>query len=158
MLALAFAACTNHPKLPATYETAGSLPDIYPDYTDVVVPPNIAPLNFGIRGNITDCVAQFTLPDNQTFTFGSGNKVLIDESDWHDMLAAAQGESIKVTVFTNENGKWFAHTPFNIYVAKEEIDPYISYRLIFPRMWLTRCSASVSVTSPTSTRATSTTT
>ena len=67
MLALAFAACTNHPKLPATYETAGSLPDIYPDYTDVVVPPNIAPLNFGIRGNITDCVAQFTLPDNQTF-------------------------------------------------------------------------------------------
>ena len=50
MLALAFAACTNHPKLPATYETAGSLPDIYPDYTDVVVPPNIAPLNFSVLG------------------------------------------------------------------------------------------------------------
>ena len=114
MLALAFAACTNHPKLPATYETAGSLPDIYPDYTDVVVPPNIAPLNFGIRGNITDCVAQFTLPDNQTFTFGSGNKVLIDDSDWHDRLAAAQGESLRGTAITNEKGRGLAETWIHI--------------------------------------------
>ncbi|MBO4451739.1 MAG: PD40 domain-containing protein [Bacteroidaceae bacterium] len=132
ILALAFVACTKHPKIPANYETVGSQPDIYPDYKEVVVPPNIAPLNFGIRGNVTDCVAQFTLPNNQTITFGSGNKVLIDEGDWHDMLAAARGGDIKVEVFALENNRWRAYMPFNIRVAKEEIDPYISYRLIFP--------------------------
>ena len=132
ILAMAFVACTNHPKVPGNFESVGLLPDIYPDYKEVVVPPNIAPLNFRIEGNVTDCVARFTLPDNSTITFGSDNKVLIDESDWHDMLAAAQGKSFKVEVFACENGSWKAYEPFEIYVAKEEIDPYISYRLIFP--------------------------
>ena len=106
ILAMVFVACTHHPDVPKDYTSVGSQPDIYPDYKDVVVPPNIAPLNFGIRGNVTDCVARFTLANNQTFTFGNSNKVLIDENDWKEMLAAAKGNSIKVEVFANEDENW----------------------------------------------------
>jgi hypothetical protein len=74
-------ACTHHPDVPQNYSSVNSQPDIYPDYKDVVIPPNIAPLNFGVRGNVSDCVARFTLPNNQTITFGSDNKVLIDDND-----------------------------------------------------------------------------
>ena len=132
IFAMTFVACTHHPDVPKDYTSINSQPDIYPDYKDVVVPPNIAPLNFGIRGNVTDCVARFTLANNQTFTFGDCNKVLIDEDDWKDILATAKGQSIKVEVFANEGNQWKAYQPFTIYVANEEIDPYISYRLIFP--------------------------
>ena len=132
ILAISFVACTHHPDVPKDYTSVSSQPDIYPDYKDVVVPPNIAPLNFGIHGNVTDCVARFTLADNQTFTFGQSNKILIDEDDWKEMLAAAKGSSMKVEVFTKEDEKWKAYQPFTISVANEEIDPYISYRLIFP--------------------------
>ena len=130
--AVAFASCTHHPEVPKDYTSVNSQPDIYPDYKDVVVPPNIAPLNFGIRGNVTDCVARFTFANNQSFTFGDCNKVLIDEDDWKEMLASAKGSNIKVEIFSNENEQWKAYQPFTIYVAEEEIDPYISYRLIFP--------------------------
>ena len=130
--AMTVVACTHHPDVPQNYSSVNSQPDIYPDYKDVVIPPNIAPLNFGVRGNVSDCVARFTLPNNQTITFGSDNKVLIDANDWKEMLAAAKGSSIKVEVFTNEDNQWKAYQSFTIQVANEEIDPYISYRLIFP--------------------------
>jgi len=114
------------------YETTTSLPDIYPDYVNVTIPPNIAPLNFGIRGNVTDCVARFSCNDYEV-TYGTSNKVLIDIDEWHDLLEEARGSSIKVEVFTfNESKNWKAYAPFYIHVANEPIDPYISYRLIFP--------------------------
>ncbi len=123
--------CTHHPSLPATYTTETSQPDIYPDYRDVVVPPNIAPLNFGIGSNVEQCVARFTYA-GQSQTYGSGNKVIIDEDEWKAMLAASKGGDIKVEVFTLSDGKWTAWKAFAIKVAEEDIDPYISYRLIFP--------------------------
>lgn len=132
LLAAMLMACTSHPDVPSNYTTENVQPDIYPDYKDVVVPPNIAPLNFGIRGDVTDCVARFTLKNGKEITFGKGNKVLINESDWKDLLASAKGSDIKVEVFTKEGKQWKAYKPFNISIADEEIDPYISYRLIFP--------------------------
>ncbi len=129
---LTLTACTNHPSVPSTFTTENSLPSIYPDYTNVVVPPNIAPLNFGIRGNVADCVARFTFAGEQT-TFGSDNKVLIDEDEWHTMLSSAKGGDIKVEVFTCDSlGTWHSWQEFNISVAEEDIDPYVSYRLIYP--------------------------
>ena len=129
---LTLTACTNHPSVPSTFTTENSLPSIYPDYTNVVVPPNIAPLNFGIRGNVADCVARFTFAGEQT-TFGSDNKVLIDEDEWHTMLSSAKGSDIKVEVFTCDSlGTWHSWQEFNISVAEEDIDPYVSYRLIYP--------------------------
>lgn len=131
LLMSVFVSCTDHPKAPITYITENSEPDIYPDYKDVVIPPNIAPLNFKINGNVEDCVARFTYGD-QEITFGEGNKVLINQDDWKNMLATAKGGDIKVEIFAYEEGSWKAYLPFNITIAKEDIDPYISYRLIYP--------------------------
>ena len=49
------AAC-GKPKaeLPAQYSQLEERADIYPDYTDIVVPPNIAPLNFIVRDTLAD--------------------------------------------------------------------------------------------------------
>ena len=48
------------------------------------------------------------------------------------MLKAAKGKSMQVEVFAKEGERWKAYKPFNIYVAKDSIDSYISYRVIQP--------------------------
>ena len=48
------------------------------------------------------------------------------------MLSASKGKSMKVEVWGEKDGKWLAFKPFEIKVAEEPIDEYISYRLIEP--------------------------
>ena len=43
---LLLSSCANHPDVPASSKEAKTLPAIYPDYCNVTVPYNIAPLNF----------------------------------------------------------------------------------------------------------------
>ena len=54
-VAALLAAC-GKPKaeLPAQYSQLEEKVDIYPDYTDIIVPPNIAPLNFIVRDSLAD--------------------------------------------------------------------------------------------------------
>ena len=123
----------NHPDVPSLFKDAKCLPAIFPDYCNVTVPCNIAPLNFMLSADEYEaCVARFTMPDGQQQTYGDGVKVQIPESEWHAMLDASKGKSIKVEVWGQKEDEWLLFTPFEIHVAKEPIDDYISYRLIEP--------------------------
>ena len=124
---LLLVACSKHSSLPSSYTQMNTEPSIWPDYTGVTVPPNIAPLNF-LVDSVDDVVA---LIEGQTYG-GNGRSVQFDEEEWHELLAAAKGKSLSVTVYTKTNGKWQAYKPFTINVAEEDIDPYISYRVLPP--------------------------
>ena len=78
------------------------------------------------------CVARLTTPDGQQQTYGNGVKVQIPEEEWHAMLDASKGKSIKVEVWGQKGNEWLSFSPFEIKVAKEPIDEYLSYRLIEP--------------------------
>ena len=119
--------CSKHPSLPSSFTQVNEEPRIYPDYTDVTVPPNIAPLNF-LVDSVDDVVAQI---GSQVFG-GKANKVQIDEKEWRQMLSSSKGKSLPVNVYTKKDGKWTAYKPFAINVAEEDIDPYISYRVLPP--------------------------
>ncbi len=125
--------CVSHPDVPSSAKDAKCQPDIFPDYCDVTVPCNIAPLNFMLpKDKFDECVARFTTPDGKQQTYGDGVKVQIPEKEWHDMLDASKGKSIKVEVWGKKKGEWLSFKPFEIRVAKEPIDEYLSYRLIEP--------------------------
>lgn len=127
------ASCVSHPDVPSSSKEAKCLPAIFPDYCNVTVPYNIAPLNFMLPADEYEvCVARFTMPDGQQQTYGHGVKVQIPEEEWHDMLNAAKGKSIKVEVWGQKDSEWLSFNPFEIHVAEEPIDDYISYRLIEP--------------------------
>ena len=130
---LFLSSCVNHPNVPSSAKEVKSLPAIFPDYCDVTVPCNIAPLNFMLPiDEYEACVARLTTPDGQQQTYGNGVKVQIPESEWHAMLDASKGKSIKVEVWGQQKGEWLSFSPFEIHVAKEPIDEYLSYRLIEP--------------------------
>ena len=125
--------CVSHPDVPSSAKDAKCQPDIFPDYCDVTVPCNIAPLNFMLpKDKFDECVARFTTADGKQQTYGDGVKVQIPEDEWHDMLDASKGKSIKVEVWGKKKGEWLSFKPFEIRVAKEPIDEYLSYRLIEP--------------------------
>ena len=131
VLTLGLIGCNNHPAVPTQYSQKNTTPEIFPDYTEVTIPTNIAPLNFAVRETGQECVARLSC-DNFQQTYGNGMKVQIDADEWKSLLNTAKGKSIKVEVFVCNNNKWTAYKPFSIYVAEDAIDEYISYRLIKP--------------------------
>lgn len=125
--------CAGHPDVPSSSKDAGCLPAIFPDYCDVTVPCNIAPLNFMLPADRFDaCVARFSTPDGRQQTYGKGVKVQMPESEWHAILDASKGKSLKVEVWGQKENEWLSFAPFEIHVADEPIDEYLSYRLIEP--------------------------
>ncbi len=131
LLLLLVTSCSKHPSLPTSFTEVNETPHIFPDYVDVVVPPNIAPLNF-LVDDVEDVVAEFQVQNSKLNFGGSNNKVQIDEKEWHELLAEAKGKSLSVRVYTKKVGKWLAYKPFSIDVAEEDIDPYVSYRVLPP--------------------------
>lgn len=124
------ASCTS-PSVPDSYSEAQRKPKIYPEYTDVTIPCNIAPMNFMVTENCEEAVAKFTYGNEET-VYGDGTKIIIPEAEWKDMTAEAKGKSIKVEVYTRSGESWTKFKSFSLNVAADEIDPYISYRLIPP--------------------------
>lgn len=130
---LLLASCAGHPDVPFSSKETKSLPEIYPDYCNVTVPYNIAPLNFMLPAEeYVECVARITIPDGKQQTYGNGVKVQIPESEWHDMLDASKGKKLKVEVWGKKGKEWLSFNPFEIIVAEDPIDEYLSYRLIEP--------------------------
>ena len=130
---LLLSSCANHPDVPSSSKEAKCLPAIFPDYCNVTVPYNIAPLNFMLPADEYEiCVARLTTPGGRQQTYGDGVKVQIPLQEWRDMLDVSRGKSIKVEVWGRKDGEWLSFNPFWIQVAEEPIDEYVSYRLIEP--------------------------
>jgi hypothetical protein len=121
-------ACGN--KVPGEYVRVQALPNIYPDYTDVTVPVNIAPLTFEMRCNVDEMVARYTVGTEELVC--GGKTIQPDEDDWKRLMQAGCGKSVKVEVFVRRDGQWKGYKPFLIHVSPDSIDAWLSYRLIAP--------------------------
>ena len=118
------------PSVPQSAQSTGQQPKIEPDYTDLTIPVNIAPLNFAIDEKGDEYVTRFSTKGGAELV--AGGKVLdIDVDKWHELLASAKGDTVYAEVYARQNGSWRKYAPIKYCVA-EEIDPYISYRHIEP--------------------------
>ena len=112
-------------------EQSSDVPNIYPDYADVVVPPNVAPLNFKINEDGKGYLTRFSNAEGFSFVV-SGQTIDVNRHDWRRLLNGG-GETIVAEIFVrSENKVWKAFAPINIGVAKEPVDRWLYYRLIEP--------------------------
>ena len=118
------------PKVPDSSTASDKLPDIYPDYKGVMVPVNMAPLTFEMEHEAEQMLARFTVGDEELLC--GGDKIQPDADDWQRLVSQAAGKPIGVETYARYDGEWTKYKPFNIYVSKDSIDPYLSYRLIYP--------------------------
>jgi len=103
---------------------------IYPDYKNVTIPENIAPLNYhyamaGINGAATS----FTL-DGKTVNF-RGTSVEWKLKKWKSFVEGAAGKTIEVKASVKVDGKT-VEDKWSIYVCQDSVDAYLTYRLIEP--------------------------
>ena len=126
ILPLIFVLAACSPRVPDSAKPLESLPPLFPDYADVTVPSNIAPLNFRIETDGARYVTVMTAGSQKFVT--SGNKVIIPARKW-DRLK--QQGRIGVEIYVRNGSEWSRYRPFSITLS-DEIDPYISYRVIMP--------------------------
>jgi hypothetical protein len=122
--------CVPFPK---DVKASGHSLEIYPEYQNVAVPYNIAPLNFLLRNEGVDaiCVRIKGLSDSLIIS-NRGNKVTFPLKSWHSLLKKEKGHLLKVTVIARVNGDWLQYPSFEWRIIGEPLDAYISYRLIEP--------------------------
>ena len=128
-------ACQNSAvQLPEQYETLKEKVVLFPDYTNIVVPPNIAPLNYIIKNDSADCFIVEYAGKNDTMRVKADTDgfVFLDSMAWRDMLQKHKGTDLTVSVYAKQKSNWILYPPYMLTVAPEEIDPYLSYRLIEP--------------------------
>ena len=129
MFAILLLSC-RQAQVPADYKQLQAVPNIYPDYAEVTIPVNMAPLNFELLTPADDAVVRFSTDGYELLC--NGMKARPDIDEWKTLAEKAQGKHISVEVFARNDEQWARFKPFNIYVSPDSIDPWMSYRLISP--------------------------
>ena len=107
-------------------------PEIFPDYKNITIPYNIAPLNFEVKEDGDRIFVSVKGKGQNIDLKYKGNKVIFPQKKWAKLLKDNSGDSIEISVIVSKEGEWKNYKPFKILVAKEPIDEYLVYRLIMP--------------------------
>jgi hypothetical protein len=112
----------------------GHAPGIKPDYRDVTIPANIAPLNFSIQEPGGGFFVRIHGRSGEAIELTTrAPKVMIPEKPWHRLLSANRGGAVELDVYAKSgDGNWRRFTSITNQVAEEDIDPVMIYRKIHP--------------------------
>lgn len=136
---LVLAACKPSAVVPTDATAVSEQAQIYPDYRDITVPPNIAPLNILVKSEGSEFVGCVEGGGQQVVAAaGTDGTLQFDSLEWKSLLKATQGKDLKVTLYAQREGSWVKFPSYAIHVADEPIDRYLSYRLIEPSYELYR--------------------
>lgn len=126
---LLFASCRSGV---GNYQDTGKAPEIFPDYSGIMIPPNIAPLNFKINETGTDYEARIYLEQGKPIIISSNDGVIqIPEGKWHDMLEMGKGKKLFIDVFVKvKGGGWKKYKAIENEISTQPIDSHLAYRLI----------------------------
>ncbi|MCQ2202853.1 MAG: hypothetical protein MJZ15_00270 [Bacteroidales bacterium] len=110
-----------------------SKPQIYPDYVDVTIPANIAPLDFCMDDEKAELIDVVITGKDGLELHAQGKETAgIGAKEWHDIVSNSIGDSLGVIVSAKYEKGWETYQKFNIYVSRDSIDYGIVYRLIEP--------------------------
>ena len=129
LLLLLLFSCGN----PVNEQLIDEFPPIYPDYVNVTIPYNIAPLNFMIReAERMEVTIKGKQGKQWNLRCTGRRKIQFPKNRWKKFLQAEMGNSVTVTVKAKINGKWFEYQSFEWLISEDKIDSHLTYRLIDP--------------------------
>ena len=121
--------CGGKDYITAPDGSAGPLV-IYPDYKDVTIPANIAPLNFRYAmADVRKAKTTFTLGERSVTLKGTAVEWRLGA--WKTFLEGAEGQTISVTAEALVGGEPVTDS-WSVYVSEDAVDGYLTYRLIEP--------------------------
>ncbi len=128
---LLLAACSSRPTaVPTAFAELSDSATIFPDYSDVTIPPNIAPLNIRVSD---EGATEFVVEIGDVVAGATADgKTDIDSTAWRQLLEQNRGKDIAVHVYAHRPAGWVRFSPYTLHVAEEPIDGFLAYRLIEP--------------------------
>lgn len=138
-LTLLLTSCGADISRPTTFKTVDEAAKIYPDYRNITIPCNIAPLNFQVKSDAENYFAAISSEKGEISAgAGEDGKLFFNEEEWKHLLDENKGKQLKVNVYAETAEGWVKYPEYTIDVAEEPIDPYLTYRLIEPSYELYR--------------------
>jgi hypothetical protein len=132
-LILTALALASRPERPSAAVATSRAPLMDPDYGGVTIPPNIAPLNFRVLEPGRKFFVRIAASGAQAIeVFSKNGDIRIPENQWRALVASSRGGELQWEVFAKTPAGWVRFATVRIKVAREEIDPYVVYRLIPP--------------------------
>ena len=121
--------CSSVPK---EYSPSSERLKIYPDYSEIVIPPNIAPLNFKIENAENHYLVRLSNSKGRSLSLKANDgKVIIPKSKWKRLLDEDKGGKLLYQVYCKKNNQsWEKFEDFSNSIAKEDIDGYVAFRKI----------------------------
>ncbi|RPH97401.1 MAG: hypothetical protein EHM72_13620 [Calditrichaeota bacterium] len=119
---------------PVTFQEIAEEPTIYPEFQDVTIPPNIAPLNFIIKEAGAKYIVRFESLNSKPLQIKSRSGVItIPAEPWRRLLSKNKGQTLQIYVYTRQkNAGWNRYQAIKLHIAEENIDSHLVYRLIKP--------------------------
>ena len=132
LLLLVLYSCTGKPD--GNISETGTHPSIDPDYSGITIPSNIAPLNFKIIAEGNSFFVRFSADSETTIETGSKAGIItIPEGKWKEFLEENKGRDFNIEIYLKDNKTgWSKFNTITNKIAPEPIDPYITYRLLYP--------------------------
>lgn len=112
------------------YTESEQSPPLFPDYTDITLPCNIAPLNFRLEGAGW---IQLDIQGKGQYRFRAhGQQMRFPMKAWKKMLQEETGHTLSVSLKARIGQKRIQYPTFTWEISPDRIDRYLSYRLIEP--------------------------
>ena len=123
--------CTSYHHSDKRLQTT---PAIYPDYSAVTFPPNIAPPNFIIREEADAYQTEIGIKDEpgEILIHHTEPLVRIPEKKWRTLMKKAAGKEIYFRISLDKNNEWTEYAAIENKISIHPIDPYLVYRLLYP--------------------------
>jgi hypothetical protein len=124
--------CTGEPH--GNIAVVDRIASIDPDYTGITLPYNIAPMNFKITEDGSQFLVRFSDSKGKRIEVSSKNGIIIiPEGKWKKMLQENKGKNFDIEIYIKNNKEgWSKFKNITNTIAPEPIDPYITYRILYP--------------------------
>lgn len=108
-------------------------PQLFPDYTDIMIPPNLAPLNFSIQEEgdrfLVDIYGE---SGEKIVIYQSNSDIRIPLKKWKKLLKENIGKQLNISIFIQQDNIWHKYKTIENRIATDTIDSFLYYRDIVP--------------------------
>jgi hypothetical protein len=131
---LAYSAFRDRTRTIEQYISLADQPSIDPDYRDIVLPYNIAAVNFQITEPASAYQVKISSTNGKPIEiFTRKADIRIPMSKWKSLLDINKGQKLFFDIYTmNQGGQWSKYAPIANTISQDNIDGYIAYRLMHP--------------------------